>query len=643
MKPAITIIYIYIAALVSADSLPLVAAYNESKVDSLCSIIYDPGISYSSKLDMMGQYTSISLYSEYFEKLYPLFDNLLEESRMYSNKEGLFFCYNSLADLYLGVWDRDSADRYLDSAAVYADQVGNALDLALYHRIRAQYIQRYFPDRMPEAVSDYQKSLSYYDKAGTTGKEDEIAIILCNLTMDAFLRNDSAYVHKNILKIKELKDHHNSPIIEFYFMDAMASLNGVYYRTSFDDRFLDSTIYYTGRCLDLYEKRLLPKAFDYLGVDLYTMVAETMSMKKNADITVIDSLLSIAKEKNIDSVGMARVYQTKARTFFDRNMIDSAEVMALKAQEYLETGYKNNYYSLVKRNIDILRDIYSVKGDYKKAIEYDDLWTKKDEEMRANEIKELELQFEVDAKDSELKKLYSDRLYQENRHQMYILICALLCLTTSFLILLIRSMKRNLNGHIALIDAEREEAKLKLKLKEEQTVKMQLEKYEVLSDFHLKEMELIGKTKDLEQLYQHKEMLDKQVELFRQKVEAYEVSVDKEEQKNSDVQYVIIEDLRRLITKQMPGDSRYLENLENLENLKKSYIDTLCEKSKGNLSFSYLKYCICFAIGMGISDVAECFNIEQSSVHMIRYRLKKKFVLGNDDDLGLFLQEVVPD
>ncbi len=639
MKPFITIFFIYIATLVYAGPLPLIATYNESKVDSLYGIVCDPEVSYSKKLNMMGRNSDISLYSEYFGKLCPLFYKLSEESRIRSNKEGLFFCYNSLANLYLGMWDRGNAELYLDSAEVYISQVGDALNLALYYRIRAQYIQRYFPDRMPEAVSDYQRSLSYYDKAGAKGKEDEITIILRNLAMDAFLRNDSAYVCKNITKIKDIRDHHNSPITEFYFMDVMASLNDVYYRLSFDDKFLDSTIYYTGRCLDLYEKKLLPQSFDYLGIDLYTVVAEVISMKKDADILAIDSLLSIAIEKNIDSVGMARVYQIKARTFLDRKMIDSAEVMALKAQEYLKAGYKNNYYSLVKKNIDILRDIYSIKGDYKKAIEYNDLWTKKDEEMRANEVKELELQFEVDAKDSELRKLYSDRLYQENRHKMYILICALLCLATLFLILLVRSKKRNLNGLIALIDAERGEAKLKLKLKEEQTVKMQLEKYEVLSDFHLKEMELIGKAKDLEQLHQDKEMLDKQVELFRQKVEAYEVSVDKEEQRNNDVQSVIIEDLRRLISKQMSGNSEYLENLENLN---KSYIETLHEKSNGNLSFSYLKYCICFAIGMGISDVAECFNIEQSSVHMIRYRLKKKFGLGNDDDLGLFLQKVSP-
>lgn len=158
-----------------------------------------------------------------------------------------------------------------------------------------------------------------------------------------------------------------------------------------------------------------------------------------------------------------------------------------------------------------------------------------------------------------------------------------------------------------------------------------------LSDFRLKELELIGKTKDLEQLYKDKEELDKQVELFRQKVEAIEATIEKEEQEEGDIQYVITDDLKRLFAKQ----TSLTNYLENLEKLNKSYVDTIIAISHENLSVSYLKYCVCFAIGMGIGEVADCFNIEQASVHMIRYRLKKKFGLSNDDDLSQFLQEQV--
>jgi hypothetical protein len=266
------------------------------------------------------------------------------------------------------------------------------------------------------------------------------------------------------------------------------------------------------------------------------------------------------------------------------------------------------------------------------------LWIKKDEEIKANEVKELELRNEVESKEAEIRQLDLDRLYQESLYKKFVLICCLLSMSIFFIALLIRQKKRDLNSQIALINAEKEEAKLKLKLKEEQTVKMQLEKYEVLSDFHLKEMELIGKSKDLDQLRQDKEALDKQVELYRQKVDAYEWRINTDKDCDYDTHNIIIEDLKHLIKKQLeaPLSDEYIGNIERIN---KSFVETLREKSGETLSISYLKYCICFAVGIGIAEVAECFCIEPSSVHMIRYRLKKKFGLGNDDDLGLFLQK----
>lgn len=631
---------LYITIFIYADSPLQVAVYNESKIDSLYNVMESNRLSYSQKIDVIRHFSSISLYSEYFNKLNPLYNELLKEARLHGDKNGILFCFNSIATLYLGLWDKENVRRYLDSAAVFVDDVSNIQDIALYYGIKAQYIQQYFPNRSPEAIRDYQRSLSYFDKSGIEGAEEEFAIILRNLAMDGFQRSDSTYVFRNIRKIKEVKERYDSPVIDFIYMDILAALNLSYYQTTQEDRYLDRSTFYAKRCLELYELGLLPNFFEHIAVDLYVVTAETMSMKKSADVEVIDSLLSIARQKYnaADSIGVGRIYQTKAFLYFEQDKLDSAEIKALKAHEYLEAGYKNNYYSLVKKNVALLRDIYIKKGDYRKAIAYDDLWTKKDEEMKANVVKELELQFDVDAKDSELRQLNSEIMLYKTRRRIYIVACVLLCLATLFIILLLRSKKKNLNNSIALMYAEREEAKLKLKLKEEQTVKMQLEKYEVLSDFHLKEMELIGKTKDLDQLYRDKEALDKQVEKYRQKFEAYEALEENEGRTNYDVLKVIKEDVKRLVMKCTSCSEVYIQKLESLD---ESYLDRLCEHSIENLSVSYLKYCVCFVIGMEISEVATCFQIEQSSVHMIRYRLKKKFGLGNDDDLGVFLQDQV--
>jgi len=637
VKSVITFFFVLTSVIISANQSLPVAIYNESKIDSLYNIVLSRDVAYTKKIGVISHNNCVSLYSEYFDKLKPLFDNLLADSYQYSDDDGLLFCYTSLANLFLGIWDRENTKKYMDSADVYINSAKDARFIANYYGFRGRYIQKFFPDKTPEAISDYQNSLYYYDKAGMKGKENEIVVILRNLAADGIQRNDSAYTCKNIRKIEELRKSYNSPIIEFLYMDVNALLYEVYYTRTYDESYIDSIFLCTKKCLALYESDLLPKSFSHLAIDLYAATAEVMSKKKGADIAVVDSLLLIAEKKyNLtDSIGVARIYQVRALTFLDRNMIDSAETLALKSQKYLEAKNNYNYYSRVKSNMDILRQIYYLKGDYKKAIEYDDLWMKNDEEMRVNETKELELQFEVEAKGLELKLLNSEIMYHDSLHKLYIISCVLLFLTLLFLILLIRSKRKGLNRRLALIGAEKEEAKLKLKLKEEQAVKAQLEKYEVLSDFHLKEMELIGKTKDLKQLYMDKDDLDKQVELFRQKVDAYEIS-ERGEKTNFDIQHVLLEDIRKLITKHLPEKSLYINNINFLN---ESYIDILCEKCGGKLSVSYLKYCICFAIGMGISEVAECFEIEQSSVHMIRYRLKKKFGLGNDDDLSVFLQE----
>ena len=636
MKFIIALIFTQITAFSHADSETMATIYNESKIDSLSEIINNKDVAYARKLELMSSHGSLSLYTEYFDKLYPLYNKLLVESKEHSDMEGMFFCHCSIADLYFNSSDRDNTEKYLNLADVYLEQVKNSIYLALYYRIRAQYLQRYLPAKMPEAVNNYQNSLSFYDKSGAKDREDEMAIILRNLSMEAYLRYDSAYINKSIRRLKEFKDYRKSPVVAFYHMEVSSSLNAVYYHYTSDDRFLDSIIYYNQKCLDLNEKGLLPQSFNYSCVEIKTIVAETVSMKKNPDIDLIDSLLSIATANDLDSLGIARVFQTKARTFFYRNMIDSAEAMALKAQSYLASDYRNKDYSLDKRNIDLIRTIYEIKGDYKKVIEYNNLWSHKNDEIRAYEVKELELQFEADMKETELKRLYAEALYYENRNKLFILACALLCLAIFFLLFFLQLKKRNLKNQLALIDAEREETKLKVKLKEEQTVKMQLEKFMALSDFRLKELELIGKTKDLELLYKDKEELDIQVELFRQKVETFEAQIEKEEYESSDLQYVITEDLRRLFSRRLSEYSKYIEKLETLN---KSYIDTISAKSQGDLSLSYLKYCLCFALGMGSNEVAECFNIEPASVHMIRYRIKKKFRLSNDDDLSQFLQE----
>ncbi|MDR1098203.1 MAG: hypothetical protein LBL57_08730, partial [Tannerella sp.] len=164
------------------------------------------------------------------------------------------------------------------------------------------------------------------------------------------------------------------------------------------------------------------------------------------------------------------------------------------------------------------------------------------------------------------------------------------------------SAKKNLKRRPALIKAEKEEAELHLKMEEEQAVKALPEKDEALPDCRMNGIN------------------DKKQE-----------SVGTEEL----LQKSVTEDIARLITKKLPDKKDYVKSLERIDG---QYISALKNAYNGNLSIPYIKYCACFSIGMEIGEVSTCFSIEQASVHMVRYRLKKNFGLDNMDDLDVFLR-----
>jgi preprotein translocase subunit Sss1 len=640
MKSLVKLCLILTSAFVFVNQSHVAAQCDESWVDSLRTVVYHPQMSFHEKLEYMADFNGETLCSGVFYKLlFPLFNDFLAQGKRAKNDAGILFCYSTIAGLHLGLWEKEQAETYLDSAAIYAGRNVDMRYLAPYCKLKGQYIQRYYPYRIPEAVSYYQKALTYYEESVNEGRENVMAVILRNLIIDGFQRNDSASIFRNISKLEELQGKSASAMLDFVLTDVKTYLYDFYHIHSQEEAFLDSAICCAKKGVEICENGLLSQFYKHVAIDLYVMTAELMNRKKDADPQVIDSLLHIAGAKYdpADSIGIARICQAKAKILFERKMIDSAETAALKAQKYLAAGYRNNYYLIAKANIDLIRDIYEAKGDYKKVIEYNDLWMKTDEEIRANGVKELELQYEMEAKEAEINRLDSDRIYQEHRYKTVVMICVLLCLMIIFTVLLIKLKRHDFNSRMALIHAEKEETKLKLKLKEEQTIKMQLEKYDVLSDFYLKEMELIVKAKDINRLREDKKNLDEQVELYRQKVESYETIMNKEKEMDENTLRSVIEDLKQLIKRKIKKPSRD-EYLYLIEQLNYSSIETLRKTSNDGLSLSYLKYCICFVVGMEIAEVAECFSIELSSVHMIRYRLKRNFRLGNDDDLGLFLR-----
>ena len=145
----------------------------------------------------------------------------------------------------------------------------------------------------------------------------------------------------------------------------------------------------------------------------------------------------------------------------------------------------------------------------------------------------------------------------------------------------------------------------------------------------------------IEQLINDKESLEKQNEAYIRKINEYEHMDEKKQEQLKEINLLslmFLDEIIKLINKKIPKKEDYIESLKRID---KPFINALKSVYEGNLSIPYLKYCTCFAIGMDIGEVAECFSIEQSSVHQVRYRLRKKFGLNDNDDLDVFLKQLM--
>jgi hypothetical protein len=430
-------------------------------------------------------------------------------------------------------------------------------------------------------------------------------------------------------------------LLDFALYDAMSGKRWLHFNAHNDERSLDSAIFFLRKSLAAYETGLLPHYADNYALDLYTIYAILNIRRGSCTMESIDSLLVSVQQRyeETDSVGLGRICHARARMYVQLGKIDSALIMAHRSEDYLQTHCRYDKFSTLKINSRLLRNLALARRDYNEATHYDDMITDIDAKTRMFEMKERQLQYEALSKQSKLRELNTVSLYNRNRHKIYITICVLLFIAILLYTLYFKAKRDSLNYKLALISKEKEGIMLKQKLKEEQTVLAQLEKYEALSDFYLKEKELVLRDKDMEQLRKDKEELDRQVSLYNRKVELFEQSLNTGKLSYPGVEEVILNDISRMLESRLPSPNKE-EYIGKLLLLDKTFAQQLRRKSGGVISALYIKYCVCFAIGMSISEVSDCFSIEPTSAYMTRSRLRKMFALG-DGDLDAYLQQLL--
>jgi len=204
--------------------------------------------------------------------------------------------------------------------------------------------------------------------------------------------------------------------------------------------------------------------------------------------------------------------------------------------------------------------------------------------------------------------------------ELYLGIIILLALTLFFVIRWLLSRKKASDSQLLLAKKEKNEIELQARLKDEMLKKVKLEKYESLLEIHFKNKKISEMDDTLLGLKNEQDKLNEQIQNFTERLHLYEQ--EKFKSKIEDTYFVnIAHDVYDRILNKLQEKAGYLKAIRDLDD---SFFLNLKNKFGEDLSAINIKYCICFAIGMNVKDIAKCFSIESRSVHRARHRLKSK-------------------
>jgi len=142
----------------------------------------------------------------------------------------------------------------------------------------------------------------------------------------------------------------------------------------------------------------------------------------------------------------------------------------------------------------------------------------------------------------------------------------------------------------------------------------------------LKQNELEQRNKETEQLETQYQQLKAQSEENIQKSQETEAKLKqiecRLEQKPTKT---IIEKLNDLITKSYIEKTKKNHYIQQLSELDIDMLELGYNTATEKISNMDMKYIACFAIDMGVPEMGAIFNVEPTTIHTVRYRIKKKF------------------
>lgn len=475
----------------------------------------------------------------------------------------------------------------------------------------------------------YTKAISYYLKSLKISEEigdKKVIQSACN-NIGGIHYNQGSYDEALSYFFKSLKISKEIGIKKGE-ADSYNNIGSIYRQQGFEDKSLQYHLKSLKIKEEIGDKRGLFSSYQNLGVSYYT--------KGSYDKTLSYYLksLNIAEEMD-DKHGIATTYLNISA--LNIRLADSTAINETQRIEYLKKAIKNSSRSyklaketgslpLVSEACNSLMNTYSKLGNYKRAIEFSEIYiiskdslfdkTKTKELAKIEAKYEYQKQTEIDslAHVNEIKIKDQVLLREKEVSKMkiitFVIIGSIILIVTLLIIYLQRGrIKKN---------------------------KMISQQEKELTNVNLKNKELENKNLLSELEYKHKEVVNFALHI----AEKNDFLENLQKTLNASNDQIDPKTLKKLIAQNLSTEKDRAEFNANIESLNDSFFLKLGEKFP-KLTKNDKRLCALLRLNLSSKEIASIQNISPNSVDVNRYRLRKKLDITTDEDLSNFLNAFI--
>ena len=384
----------------------------------------------------------------------------------------------------------------------------------------------------------------------------------------------------------------------------------------------DSMLHYLNEALSFSQKIKDPTTKNVFMARSYINLATAYNQLNKTDEVIKYTTLSynIAKVTPKSEYDLPYIYNNFGNIYLTKKEFAQAIEYYQKAYDEINKNLKkfpnaNKHVGVTV--VENLVQVYEAINDYKNAVKYqkikNDLLIENFTDAKEKDIKSLEIQFETEKKNEELKQLQLVNSANKREQLFYIVTSVLAFLISGSLFFFLRNKIKNKKQKVELLEAQNFETELNLLLEKEEKARLKAEQ----------------------------ELLVLQQEKMQKTVLANSLKLDKKNSLINDIKEKVDTktEISTVLKKDITvNDINAIEKL--IKDIHPNFFNRLNEVAVKKLTNLDLKYASYIYLNMNNQQIANMLKVDSKTVRMTKYRLKQKLGLEKVVDLGEFIQNM---